>query len=124
MNDTALARLAMITLDAAETAPLAHFWSGVLGWPITVLEEEYAMLAGPSSALGIGRIPDLQPVSWPDDGRKQFHFDLAVTDPEAAAARCVELGATRVDPQPGESWIVLQDPAGHAFCLTDEKNWG
>ncbi|GAA1317566.1 hypothetical protein FM103_09095 [Corynebacterium xerosis] len=120
----AIARLAMLTLDATETEPMAHFWSAVLGWPILALTPDYAMLQGPSHALGIGSIPDHQRPAWPDDGRKQFHLDLAVEDLEAAASRCVELGAERVDPQPGETWIVLRDPAGHAFCLTDASAWG
>lgn len=123
-SDASVASLAMITLDAAETAPLARFWSAVLGWPILVLTEEYAMLQGPSHALGIGAIPDYRPPSWPDDGRKQFHLDLAAVDLEATAARCVELGAERVAEQPGETWIVLRDPAGHPFCLSDAANWG
>ena len=119
-----VARLAMITLDAARTEPVARFWEAVLGWPIAVLEEEYAMLTGPSHALGIGRIPDHARPTWPDDGHKQFHFDLAVDDIDAATARCLELGAEKVTPQPGESWVVLRDPAGHAFCLTDAQAWG
>lgn len=121
---SAVARLAMLTLDATETEPMARFWSAVLGWPVLALTPEYAMLQGPSHALGIGSIPDHQRPTWPDDGRKQFHLDLAVEDLEAAATRCVELGAERVDPQPGETWIVLRDPAGHAFCLTDASAWG
>ena len=28
------------------------------------------------------------------------------------------------DPQPGETWRVLLDPAGHPFCLTDAAAWG
>ena len=28
------------------------------------------------------------------------------------------------DPQPGETWRVLIDPAGHPFCLTNAANWG
>lgn len=120
---TPIASLAMITLDAAETEPLARFWSAVLGWPITHLSEEYAMLTGPSHALGIGVTPDFQAPQWPDDGHKQFHLDLAVDDLEEAAARCVELGAVRPQQQPGETWIVLSDPAGHPFCLTDAANW-
>lgn len=119
-----IARLAMITLDAERTGPVVQFWSAVLGWPILHLDEDYAMLQGPSHILGIGRIPDRKRPSWPDDGRKQFHFDLAVEDIEAAARRCEELGAVRAEPQPGETWTVMHDPEGHAFCLTDAKNWG
>lgn len=119
-----VASLAMITLDAADPGELATFWSSVLGWPIAMSDENYAMLTGPSHALGIGRTDDYQKPSWPDDGHKQFHFDLAADDVEKAAQRCVELGATRPQEQPGETWVVLLDPAGHPFCVTDATNWG
>lgn len=119
-----VATLAMVTLDAPNAAVLGEFYSSVLGWPIAYSDENYAMLTGPSHALGIGTIPDYQRPSWPDDGHKQFHLDLAADDIQAAADRCVELGATRPEPQPGETWVVLLDPAGHPFCITDAKNWG
>ena len=120
------ARIAMVTLDCAEVAPSADFWSALLGWEVAASSDDYAMLTGPdgSPALGLGRIEDHQPPSWPDDGRKQFHLDLAVDDLDAMAERAVELGATLADPQPGETWRVLLDPAGHPFCLTDAANWG
>lgn len=119
-----IAALAMVTLDAPDAAELGSFYSAVIGWPIAYSDENYAMLTGPSHALGIGTIPDYQPPRWPDDGHKQFHLDLAAEDVQAAADRCVELGATRADPQPGETWVVLIDPAGHPFCISDAKNWG
>lgn len=119
-----IASLAMITLDAPDAAALGAFWSQVLGWPLVHADEDYAMLTGPAHALGIGTIADYQRPQWPDDGHKQFHFDLAVDDLETAAAACIALGATRAEPQPGETWIVLLDPAGHPFCLTPAANWG
>src|SRR5699024_7481856 len=94
-----VARLAMVTLDAPAPAAVGAFYSAVLGWPVASSDENYAMLTGPSHALGIGTIPDYRPPNWPDDGHKQFHLDLAADDLEAAAARCVELGASRADPQ-------------------------
>jgi predicted enzyme related to lactoylglutathione lyase len=121
------ARIAMVTLDCAEVAPSADFWSAFLGWEVTASSDDYAMLVGPGGgpALGLGRVDDHRPPSWPDEGgRKQFHLDLAVADIDAAAARAVELGASLADPQPGETWRVLIDPAGHPFCLTDAANWG
>lgn len=119
-----VATLAMVTLDAPNAAVLGEFYSSVLGWPIVYSDENYAMLTGPSHALGIGTTPDYQRPSWPDDGHKQFHLDLAADDIRVAADRCVELGATRAEPQPGETWVVLLDPAGHPFCISDAKNWG
>lgn len=122
---TPAARLAMVTLDCADPRVEAAFWSAMLGWDVAAVEDEYAMLTGPTSALGFGRVPDYQPPTWPDTGgTKQFHFDLAVDDIPTAEARAVQLGASVPEDQPGETWRVLLDPAGHPFCLTDAKNWG
>lgn len=119
------ARLAMMTLDCADPRAEAQFWSAVLGWEIAAAEDEYAMLSGPTTALGFGRIPDYRAPAWPDPtGVKQFHFDLAVDDIPATEQRLVTLGAVVPDDQPGETWRVLLDPAGHPFCLTAAANWG
>jgi hypothetical protein len=47
------------------------------------------------------------------------HLDFAVADDlDAAEARAIELGATKVGEQPNpDRWRVLIDPAGHPFCL-------
>lgn len=126
---TPMARLAMVTLDCADAGPVADFWAAVLGWDKAYGDESYAMLTGPSHALGFGKVEGWQPPAWPDTaGAKQFHLDLAVEDIAAAERRCVELGATVPDEQPADheegTWRVLRDPAGHLFCLTEAKSWG
>lgn len=120
------ARLAMVTLDCDDPRQEARFWSELLELTEAYADDNYAMLKGPDGpALGFGRVEDYQPPAWPNPhGCKQFHLDLAVEDIEAAVQRCVELGARLADPQPGETWRVLLDPAGHPFCLTDAANWG
>jgi catechol 2,3-dioxygenase-like lactoylglutathione lyase family enzyme len=124
-TDNAVARLAMVTLDCGDAQASADFWSTVLGWQIVASGDGYAMLQGPDHAIGFGTVPDYEPPTWPNDrGSKQFHFDLAVNDLDAARERCVALGASAPDDQPGETWIVLFDPAGHPFCLTKAENWG
>lgn len=120
-----VATLKMVTLDSSDAARDAAFWHAVLGWEIAHSGDGYAMLTSPGGlSLGLGTIPDHQPPAWPNHGTKQFHLDLAVDDLDAAAARCVELGATLPAEQPGESWRVLLDPSGHPFCLTQAANWG
>jgi catechol 2,3-dioxygenase-like lactoylglutathione lyase family enzyme len=126
MTETTTVALAMVTLDCADPRVEATFWSELLGWEVLAVEDEYAMLKGrDGAALGFGRVPDYLPPGWPNDnGSKQFHFDLKSDDIAAAEQRCVELGATVPDDQPGETWRVLLDPAGHPFCLTDAASWG
>lgn len=118
--------LKMITLDCAEVPPMTKFWSELLGWQVLAEGEGYAMLGdGSGPALGLGAVPGYQPPPWPNEnGSKQFHLDLGSEDIAADEQRALALGATLADPQPGETWRVLLDPAGHPFCLTDAANWG
>lgn len=117
--------LKMVSLDCADARRSGEFWSALLGWKLAAAEDEYAMVTGPEVNLGFGSIPDYEPPAWPNErGSKQFHFDLACEDIEATERRCVELGATVPDEQPGETWRVLIDPGGHPFCLTNTANWG
>jgi hypothetical protein len=46
-------------------------------------------------------------------------MDLDVDDVAEAVERCLELGASKPDFQPGDGdrWTVLLDPAGHPFCV-------
>ena len=120
-----IAALKMLTLDSSDAQRDATFWSAVLGWEVAHAQAEYAMLTGPSHALGFGKVEDYEPPTWPNDkGSKQFHFDLAVDDLDIAEKAAVDLGATLPEDQPGETWRVLLDPAGHPFCLTKAENWG
>jgi catechol 2,3-dioxygenase-like lactoylglutathione lyase family enzyme len=128
MTDPITAELKMTTVDCADPRAEAAFWSALLGWEVVHAEDDYAMLAsraaGPTPALGFGRVPGYQPPSWPDDaGGKQFHLDLACDDVATLEARAIELGAALADPQPGDTWRVLLDPAGHPFCLTAADRW-
>ena len=121
-----VAALKMLTLDSSDARRDARFWSAVLGWDVAHEQDEYAMLTGPSGvALGFGTVSDHEPPGWPNvHGSKQFHLDLSVDDLDEGVTRCVELGATFPDEQPGETWRVLLDPSGHPFCLTLSANWG
>ena len=120
--------IAMTSIDCAEVGPVARFWSELLDLPVEATDDfaSYAMLRGETGpALGFGRVEGWVAPGWPNEhGSKQFHLDVAVDDLDAAQTRAVGLGATLVDPQPGETWRVLLDPAGHPFCLTDAGAWG
>lgn len=105
-----VAGLAMVTLDCADPQASGTFWSGLLGWAVARSEANYAMLTGPSHALGYGRVENYEPPMWPNEhGSKQFHFDLAVADLDRAAEAAVELGATLPEDKPAR-------PGGS--CLT------
>jgi predicted enzyme related to lactoylglutathione lyase len=125
MSDDTKVGLAMFTVDCPNPRDLGRFYSQLLGWTVSYDSDDAVMLTNPQGgpALGLGRVDDYTRPEWPDPhGRKQFHLDLAVGDFDEAQARCVALGASVPQSQPGgERWRVLLDPAGHPFCLT---HWG
>jgi hypothetical protein len=46
-----------------------------------------------------------------------MHLDVIVDDLDAAEVAVLDLGATKHPHQPGTSFRVFLDPAGHPFCL-------
>ncbi|MFC7625363.1 VOC family protein [Microlunatus sp. GCM10028923] len=118
------ASVAMFTIDCADPAPLVDFYTKLLGMTVAYQDENVAMITGDGGpAIGFGKVDHYTPPPWPDDdSAKQFHLDLKVDDIEAVAKQAVELGATQPEHQPGETWRVLLDPAGHPFCLALWQN--
>jgi hypothetical protein len=55
------------------------------------------------------------------NGKDRVCFDVAPPlggETQAEIARLVSLGASRIDPRPGDvSRVVLADPDGHTFCV-------
>src|SRR3546814_12606937 len=76
-----------------------------------------AGVEGDGTTLYFGEIAGYWAPGWPSDS-KQFHLDLRAPDPEALVDRVSQLGGSKPEFQPGESWIVFLDPAGHPFCIT------
>lgn len=118
---TGFASLAMVTIDCADPVAMAAFYGGLLGWEITHSQAEYAMIAHPvegGAPIGFGQVEGYRPAPWPNpNGSKQFHLDFYVDELAEATDRAVALGASLPEFQPGKTWTVLIDPAGHPFCL-------
>lgn len=115
-----------VVLEAPDAHALASFYSRLLGWPISVQQDEGAAIQvpGTSSYLSFDNSPDYTPPAWPAvEGRQRMmmHLDIAVDDLAAATADAIELGATLAEFQPQEDVRVLLDPAGHPFCLYFDK---
>ena len=84
----------MFTIDCADVAAQAEFYTKLLGWKITYQDDNAVMLSsGDGPALGFGRVDDYHPPQWPDpQGSKQFHLDMSVSDIPAAEAEAVAAG--------------------------------
>ena len=61
---TAVASLAMISLDCDKPAALADFYHRILGWEIAHSEGDYAMITEGPVSVGFGRIDGYTPPRW------------------------------------------------------------
>jgi predicted enzyme related to lactoylglutathione lyase len=113
-------RITCLTVDCADPAVLARFWTEALHWEVTESDDESVEIAGPGYPLSILflAVPDHK------QQKNRLHLDLNATDRDQTAelARLLALGATPVDIGQGEvTWRVLADPEGNEFCLLSRR---
>jgi len=114
----AIARFPSIVLDCPDPAALAKFYGAMLDWKVDVSDDWAEVRADYGQCICFQPVEDYRPPVWPDqDVPQQMHLDVVVDDLDAGEAAVLELGATKHDHQPGTSFRVFLDPAGHPFCL-------
>ena len=115
-----------VTLDSNDPEMIADFWQAAVGFKkrvgdgdpyITLSESD---VGRPLNHLTIQRVPEGKVA------KHRMHFDLFVSDDDAAIARLVELGATVLVPSdgPGHQGMtatVMADPEGGEFCVVCRK---
>jgi len=121
---TTTGRLELTALDAADINKLASFWVELTGWKITRNVGDWITIqADDGQEIAFQQAPDHVPPQWPgQEHPQQLHLDLQVDGYQEAAARAVELGATKLGE--GPSWVTLADPAGHPFDLCQKDEMG
>lgn len=119
---TSIARSPIFVLDCPDAAALASFYSALTGWPIAVDpsgDSDWVELdSGQPTTLAFQQVADYQPPNWPGQIQpQQAHLDFSVDDLDEAEAAVLVAGARKHEHQPGTSFRVFLDPAGHPFCL-------
>jgi hypothetical protein len=102
-------RVCAILVDTAAQSHegVSRFWSAALGRELKYsAEERYASLKGDHLDCFVQRV---------EPGHEGMHFDIETDNVEAEVARLEKLGAKRV--KFVKRWWVMQDPAGHRFCV-------
>jgi hypothetical protein len=114
----AIARMPLTIIDCPDPGALARFYGAMLDWEVDASADRASACSDDGRCLAFHRVADYTPPTWPaSDLPKQMHLDVLVDDLDAAEAAVVELGAARHPHQPGPSYRVMVDPAGHLFCL-------
>lgn len=116
---TAIATLGAVVLDCADPLSTAEFYSALLAVPIARNEDDWVQLAPVGGvALAFQLAPDHVPPQWPGaEHPQQFHLDVDVPDLDVAEQQVLAIGARKHEVQPGTTFRVFLDPAGHPFCL-------
>ena len=112
-------RVGNVVVDCNDLRPMMEFWREALHYePKYPPEEDWVLLRDPG---GRDVNVSLQVVPEPRAGKNRLHLDLYADDQSAEIERLVGLGAKRFPrtPEPGEDFVVLEDPEGNLFCVID-----
>lgn len=107
-----------VVIDCPDPATLARFYGALLDWTVEA-DDGWADIRGSAGqSVSFQQVEDFTAPEWPAQRvPQQMHLDVIVDDLDEAEAAVLELGATKHAHQPGETFRVFLDPAGHPFCL-------
>ncbi len=114
----AIARFPSIVLDCPDPVALAAFYGALLDWKVTSSPEWGEVRADYGQCICFQPVEPYTRPQWPgQDMPQQMHIDVMVDDLDAGEEAVLGLGATKAEHQPGTTFRVFLDPAGHPFCL-------
>ena len=114
----AIARFPSLVIDCPDPDVLASFYGAILDWKVETSPGWAEVRADYGQCISFQQVENYTPPVWPaQDVPQQMHLDVIVEDLDTAEAAVLELGATKHEHQPGTSFRVFLDPAGHPFCL-------
>ncbi len=118
----AIARYPSFVIDCPDPAAMAAFYAALLDWKPDV-SDDWASIrpADGSNCISFQQVKDYTPPQWQaQQAPQQMHLNVVVDDLDAGEAAVLALGATKHEYQPGTTFRVFLDPAGHPFCLCVE----
>jgi predicted enzyme related to lactoylglutathione lyase len=114
----AIARFPSVVLDCPDPEVLARFYGALLDWKVEVSPDWAEIKADYGDSIGFQQVENYTAPRWPgQEVPQQMHIDVVVDDLDTAEAEVLKLGATKHEHQPGTTFRVFLDPAGHPFCL-------
>jgi predicted enzyme related to lactoylglutathione lyase len=114
-------RIGSIVIDVKDFPRMMAFWREALGYeskyPVDP-DDPFAILRDPTGKGPNVSIDPMEPY------RNRLHLDLYTDDQEGEVKRLLGLGAKIFRPaEPGDDFVVLEDPEGNLFCVVDTKGY-
>lgn len=114
-----------VVIDCNDLPAMLAFWSAALGYVPRddPPGEDFVVLRDPT---GVRVNVSLQLVPEPRAGKNRLHLDLYTPHPDGEVRRLLALGATLAPrlAEPGEDFVLMQDPEGNVFCVVDKPEAG
>ena len=108
-----------VVIDCNDFPRMLSFWQEALGYePKYPPEDDWVILRDPE---GRRVNVSLQVVPEKRVGKNRLHLDLYADQQKEEVQRLLALGATTYPrtAEPGEDFVVLEDPEGNLFCVID-----
>ena len=98
---------------------LAQFYGALLEWEVEPGDDTWCSIrADDGDSMDFQKVENFTRPQWPgQEAPQQMHLDVRVDDLDAAEDAVLALGALKHEHQPGTTFRVFLDPAGHPFCL-------
>ena len=114
----AIARLPSVVVDCPDPVDLATFYARMLDWKVSIEADWVEVRGDHAQCISFQKVENYTAPVWPgQDVPQQMHLDVVVDDLDKGEAAVLSLGATKHEHQPGTTFRVFLDPAGHPFCL-------
>lgn len=118
---TAGVRIGSIVIDVKDFDRMMTFWQEALRYVSPrppAPEDPFVILKDPA-----GNGPNVS-IDGMEPERGRLHLDLYTDDQEGEVERLLGLGAKHYRPrEPGEDFVVLEDPEGNLFCVVDTRGY-
>ena len=116
-DNTPIARYPGFVIDCPDPGALATFYGAILGWTAKT-DDGWAEIRPDdgSDCISFQQVENYRAPEWPgQDVPQQMHLDVMVRDLDQGEAAVVQLGGVKAEHQPGTTFRVFLDPAGHPF---------
>jgi predicted enzyme related to lactoylglutathione lyase len=104
-----------VVIDSTAPEAAAQFWSALLDAPRHGPYVAVGPLAPDGPSIAFQRVPERK------QRKNRLHLDVAADNASALAERVVALGGGYIQEfeEQGNRWIVMGDPDGNEFCVTE-----